>query len=152
MLVVQSVLGPAHAAGGAIVERLALLVLTVATIRHPFRGRREQLVGRGDLVVAGDELNLVPAIDFHAGNGLEDGQNPVEDDVRALLGIEQGLVGVAPLLARAKVEIILGLDVVMRRKISTLPIYASGEGSGVGIVLPIWGKPCHATGVRTAQT
>jgi hypothetical protein len=60
--------------------------------------------------LARDELDLVAAVDLHAGHGLEDGQHPVEDDVRALLGVEQRLVGVAPLLAGAEVEIILGLD------------------------------------------
>jgi hypothetical protein len=46
--------------------------------------------------------NLVPAVDLHAGHGLEDRQHPVEDDVRRLLGIEQRLVGVAPSLAGAE--------------------------------------------------
>jgi hypothetical protein len=50
----------------------------------------------------GMNWNLVPAVDLHAGHGLEDRQHPVEDDVRRLLGIEQRLVGVAPSLAGAE--------------------------------------------------
>ena len=64
--------GPAHAAGGAIVEDLAPLVLVVAAIRHPLRSCRQQFVGRGEFVVGGDELDLMAAVDFHAGRGLED--------------------------------------------------------------------------------
>jgi hypothetical protein len=75
---------PAHAAGGAaLIERLAFLILAVAARPPSISSRPRAPRWASRPRAARQEGDLMPPVDLHAGNGLEDGQHAVEHDVRA---------------------------------------------------------------------
>src|SRR5438445_232961 len=105
-----SMLRDTDAAGVAVVERSGFLVLRIALVRHPLAGAGQQIIDRSVLIVPRDVVDLVPAVDLHARDRLEDRQDAIEDDIGAGLGIEDLPIFRAPLLAGPEVVHLLGFD------------------------------------------